>query len=53
VSDRKTAEWVLRAGGNVRVVSKSERIYNLADLPDGDFRLAAVDLVGTKIDPRN
>jgi N-acyl-D-aspartate/D-glutamate deacylase/Leucine-rich repeat (LRR) protein len=51
-SDRKTAEWVLRAGGNVRVLGKTDRIYNLADLPDGDFRLSAVDLVGTMIDPK-
>lgn len=50
-SDRAAAEWVIRNGGNVRLVNGKNRVGRLSDLPDGDLRLASVDLVGTNIDP--
>lgn len=50
-SDRATAEWIIRAGGTVKITGKPGLIRDLADLPDSDFRVTAVDLVGTIIDP--
>jgi N-acyl-D-amino-acid deacylase len=52
MSDREAAEWAIRYGGNVRLVGDSKRLRTLPELPDGDFRIEAMDLVGTIIDPK-
>ncbi len=50
--DRPAAEWVIRNGGNVRIAGRAERVSALPDLPDGDVRVIAVDLVGSTVDPK-
>lgn len=50
--ERKAAEWVIRAGGNLQIAGRSGVIRSVSDLPDGDFHVSAVDLVGTKIEPK-
>ena len=49
--DREVAEWVLREGGRVMVNGQRQVIDDLAKLPGGQFRLTAIDLTGTIIDP--
>jgi N-acyl-D-amino-acid deacylase len=50
-NDRAAAEWIIRNGGNVRLVNGTKRIDSLADLPQTSFRISSVDLIGTTIDP--
>ncbi|MDZ4800768.1 MAG: amidohydrolase family protein [Bryobacteraceae bacterium] len=50
--DRSTAEWVIRNGGSVRIAGRPTPVATLADLPGTAFRITAVDLVGTTIDPK-
>lgn len=50
--ERRAAEWVIRAGGNVQIAVHAGIIRSVSDLPSGDFHVTAVDLVGTKIDPK-
>jgi Leucine-rich repeat (LRR) protein len=50
-SDRETAEWVIREGGQVRVNGQRQVIDDLRKLPAAPFRLTAIDLIGTTIDP--
>jgi N-acyl-D-amino-acid deacylase len=51
VNDRGAAQWVIRNGGTVRLADQTRLIRDVADLPEGDFQLEAVDLVGTIINP--
>ncbi len=51
--ERQAAEWILREGGRVRVNGQRQPIDDLTKLPIGPFRLTAVDLVGTTIDPED
>ena len=50
-SDRSAAEWILRYGGNLKIAGNPKRIHDLSALPEGDFRITAVDLVGTTVNP--
>ena len=50
-ADRKVAEWALRQGGRVALDGQQEHVRDVSHLPDGDFRLAMVSLVGTNISP--
>ena len=49
--DRAVAEWAIRMGGWVRIHGQSTRTYRVADLPEQDFRLKVLNLVGCNIDP--
>jgi N-acyl-D-aspartate/D-glutamate deacylase/Leucine-rich repeat (LRR) protein len=51
-TDRSTAEWAIRAGGEVWIDGKPQPVRDIADLPAGDFHLTGIDLVGTTIDPK-
>jgi N-acyl-D-aspartate/D-glutamate deacylase/Leucine-rich repeat (LRR) protein len=52
MSERNAAEWVIRAGGNLQIGGRTGIIRSVADLPGGEFHISAVDLVGTRIDPK-
>src|SRR5262245_19497450 len=49
--DRPVAEWVVRLGGAVTPVGSQEPIRDVEKLPQGEFRLIAVDLTGTLVTP--
>ena len=50
--DREVAEWVIRLGGNVVTADPQPKVMaDLSDLPQQDFRLHTVNLVGTNINP--
>jgi N-acyl-D-aspartate/D-glutamate deacylase/Leucine-rich repeat (LRR) protein len=49
--ERAAAEWIIRLGGGLRVDARAPMIRELAALPKGDFRIVAVDMVGTTMDP--
>ena len=49
--DRAAAEWVLRNNGRVRLAGQTAILHTLDQLPTTPFRLEAVDLVGTTIEP--
>src|SRR5436190_21094587 len=51
-ADRAAAEWVLRLGGRVTVEGLRRPIADLADVPSADFRIEAIDLVGTLAEPK-
>ena len=46
VADRLVAERVLRLGGTVILEGENRPIVDLDELPDTDFRLHTLDLVG-------
>src|SRR5262249_552864 len=48
-ADRVVAERVLRLGGAVILEGQHRPIFDLQDLPDTDFRLHALDLVGVSM----
>src|SRR3954466_4070782 len=50
-SDRTLAEWVLRMGGSVNVNDVRRPVWKVAELPDTDFRLTAINLVPVTVDP--
>jgi len=50
-ADRLVAEWTISLGGSVRVAGEPNRHYRLGALPQDDFELDLVDLVGTNILP--
>ncbi|MGH9659664.1 MAG: hypothetical protein ACRD96_14035, partial [Bryobacteraceae bacterium] len=50
-ADLEVAEWVIRQGGCVTVEGREQPICRLPDLPPGDMRVRAVDLVGTLVEP--
>ncbi|MBU6175166.1 MAG: hypothetical protein KGQ60_15255, partial [Planctomycetes bacterium] len=50
-ADRLVAEWTISLGGSVRSVGEPSRHYRLDTLPQDDFDLDLVDLVGTNILP--
>src|SRR4051812_25649791 len=50
-ADRDTAAWVIRQGGRVVVEGNPRVIDSVIDLPAGDVKVTAVDLVGTTIPP--
>src|SRR4051812_1799923 len=49
--DRQVAEWALLLGGSVRIEGRADRVRDVTKLPEGDFSLELVDLVGTNILP--
>ncbi|MGH9673223.1 MAG: leucine-rich repeat domain-containing protein, partial [Bryobacteraceae bacterium] len=49
--DRDAAQWVLSVGGRVAIYGDPNVIRSVPALPDGDFRLETVDLLGTLIEP--
>src|SRR5688500_6347809 len=49
--DRQAAQWTILMGGSVAVDGRPERIREIRNLPDGEFRLELIDLVGTNILP--
>ena len=50
--DREVAEWVIRMGGNVVTMGPQPRILSdLSDLPQEDFQIHTVNLVGANINP--
>ncbi len=49
--DRQVAEWVLQLGGSVGLENQSGRVRDVTRLPDEDFALELIDLVGTNIFP--
>ena len=50
--DREVAEWVIRLGGNVMTAGPQSKVLaDLSDLPQQDFRLHSVNLVGANINP--
>ena len=50
--DREVAEWVIRMGGNVVTMGPQPRVLSdLSDLPQKDFRIHTVNLVGANINP--
>ncbi len=50
--ERQVAEWVIRQGGQVKINGRRQVIDELAKLPVKSFRLTAIDLIGTTIDPK-
>src|SRR5260370_15909065 len=52
-ADRAAAEWVLRLGGTVTLEGGARPVVDLADLPQSDFYLKGIDLVGTLADPKD
>lgn len=50
--DTVAAEWVIRNGGSVRLAGSAQIIRSLSELPARDFRIDAVDLIGSIIDPK-
>src|SRR5205823_12047760 len=51
-AERAAAEWVLRLGGMVTLEGEPRPVADLADLPTVDFRIEAIDLVGTLAEPK-
>src|SRR5437762_12076850 len=51
-ADRLVAERVLRLGGAVILEGQQRPILDLDDLPDTDFRLHTLDLVGVSMGAR-
>lgn len=49
--DREVAEWVIWVGGTVGVDGQPGRVNDVTALPEGDFELALIDLVGCNILP--
>src|SRR5262245_63787008 len=49
MADRIVAERVLRLGGAVILSGQRVPIRDLDDLPDGDFRIQTLDLVGVSM----
>src|SRR5262245_54461608 len=50
--DREVAEWVIRLGGNVMTAGPQSKVLaDLSDLPQQDFLLHSVNLVGANINP--
>ena len=52
-SDRGVAEWVLRAGGTVVTEGGRAEIRDITQLPVGEFRVRAVNLVATTLKPKD
>ena len=52
-TDLPTAEWVLQFGGRVRLPNSAIWINDPSQLPKANFRLEAVDLIGTIIDHKD
>ncbi len=50
-ADREVAVWALDMGGFVQLEGDSRRIRDVANLPDKDFRIEVLNLVGANIDP--
>src|SRR4051794_10990921 len=50
-ADREVALWALRMNGSVILEGDTRRIRDIADLPSGDFRIVALNLIGTNMHP--
>lgn len=51
--ERQISEWIIREGGRVMVNGQRGVIDDVAKLLAAPFRLTAVDLIGTTIDPED
>lgn len=49
--EQAAAEFILRLGGGLRINQRGPFVRELAALPKGNFRIFAVDMVGTTMDP--
>lgn len=49
--DRRAAEWAIQMHGSVRLVGDVKRISDLGQLPQDEFQLELVNLVGANIIP--
>src|SRR3954447_20001501 len=50
-ADCEVALWALRMNGSVVLEGDTRRIRDVADLPDGDFRIFVLNLIGTNMHP--
>src|SRR5438552_10672498 len=50
-SDRDLAEWVIRWEGRVVLEGNRQPINDLAQLPEGEIRIAGIDLTGAVMHP--
>ena len=50
-ADREVALWALRMGGSVTLEGSPQRIRDVADLPDRDFRIVVLNMVATNMHP--
>src|SRR5437870_3151442 len=51
-TDREVAEWAIRLGGRVTLSGARTPINDLLLLPEGDFQIKSLDLVGTLAAPK-
>src|SRR5438876_3045275 len=51
--EREIAVWILRLRGQVMIEGVDRPIGDPFDLPDGDFRIAVVDMHGTVTEPKD
>ena len=49
--ERQVADWVIRQGGSVKLVDRTDPIAKLSDLPTGEVHIRGINLVGTLIEP--
>jgi Leucine-rich repeat (LRR) protein len=50
-ADREVAVWVIHMGGFVVLEGDTRRIRDAAALPDGDFRIEVINMVGANMHP--
>src|SRR5688500_4700089 len=50
-ADREVAPWALRMGGSVVLEGETKRIRDVAVLPDSDFRIVILNMIGTNMHP--
>jgi len=50
-ADQQVAQWALHMGGAVTLEGRSAPIRDATALPDGDFRIAVLNLVGVNMHP--
>src|SRR5688572_30655763 len=49
--DRDVALWALRMGGSVVLEGDTRRIRDVVELPQGDFRIVILNMIGTNMHP--
>src|SRR5688572_20981893 len=50
-ADRDVALWALRMGGAVVLEGSDKPIRDVIELPDGDFRIVVLNMIGTNMHP--
>jgi hypothetical protein len=50
-ADREVALWALRMGGAVTLEGNARPIRDVAALPDSDFRIVVLNLIGVNMHP--